>query len=72
MSSINYSNIKSRIERYSCPEHRERPKFTITSDGFTITACCEKFRTSLINEAKSAVEEETQKAIEKMLKNAFK
>ena len=72
MTDINYSNIKHRIERESCPEHGERPKFTKTSDGFSISACCEKFRASLINEAKTAVAEETKRTIENMLRDAFK
>lgn len=72
MSGINYSNIKNRIEKKSCPKHGKHPKFTQTAEGFSITACCENFRSSLIEEAKTAIAEETRRSIENMFRNAFK
>ena len=69
---INYDKLKNQIESKLCPEHSKHPIFTKTSEGFTINACCEKFRTSLIEYAEKAIEEEVQKSISEMLNKAFK
>jgi len=72
MSDINYYNIQRSIERNTCPEHGKHPKFSKTINGFSITACCENFRASLVKKAENAVAEETKKAIEKIFKDAFR
>lgn len=71
-NSINYNNVKAHIERKLCPEHSQHPTFTKTANGFTINACCEAFKSTLIKEAEKVIKIELEKAISQMFKNAFK
>ncbi|MDV3560260.1 hypothetical protein CMT75_12385 [Elizabethkingia anophelis] len=72
MSEINYYNIQTSIESKTCPEHGKHPKFTKTPEGFSINACCENFRSVLMETAQEAITKETQEAIERMMKGIFK
>lgn len=72
MNELNYSSIKRKIESKLCNEHRTHPQFIKTSKGFEIKACCDKFRNELVKESEKFIGEETQKAIEKMMKNILK
>lgn len=72
MSDLDYNSIKRKIESQKCSEHNKNPQFIKTSKGFQIKACCENFRSELVNESEKIIAEETKKAIEKMMKNIFK
>lgn len=69
---LNYNKIKLQIERNLCPEHSQHPVFTKTTNGFTIDACCEKFRNFLVKQAEKAIKEETERTISEMFTKAFK
>lgn len=72
MSDLDYSSIKRKIENQKCSEHNKNPQFIKTIKGFEIKACCENFRRDIIKRSERIIAEETQKAIEKMMKNIFK
>jgi len=72
MSDLDYNSIKRKIESQKCSEHNENPEFRKTSKGFEIKACCENFRSELIQKSEKIIAEETKKSIEKMMKNIFK
>ncbi|MEE6127864.1 hypothetical protein V2E39_10760 [Chryseobacterium arthrosphaerae] len=72
MSELDYNSIKRKIENESCSEHNKHPQFIKTFKGFEIKACCENFRSQLVEKSKKIVAEETKKTIENMMKNIFK
>lgn len=72
MGNIDYNLVKRKIEIERCPEHSEHPKFEKTNKGFSVNACCEEFRSEMLEKIKIIMAEETKSAIGKMLKNAFK
>lgn len=61
-------SIKSSIEKTKCPIHREHPKVTFTSTGFTVSCCCEKFRKDTINKCRNAMGKALQEQIAKTFK----
>lgn len=61
-------DVKSKMERTKCPEHKESPKVTFTPTGFTVSCCCEEFRETTIAKCKQAIGEAIQKEIMKPLK----
>ena len=65
METIDYNSAKRKIERERCNEHHEHPKFNKTVKGFTISACCDDFRTEMIKKAKQVMAEETKTALAK-------
>ena len=69
---LDYNEIKRKIERERCAEHNESAKFVKTSNGFSITACCDNFEKKMSEKAEKIVGEETENAVNKMLKNMFK
>jgi hypothetical protein len=52
--------------------HNLHPELIKTDEGFGIKACCEPFREKMVEKSGKMIEEETQKILEKMLKNMFK
>jgi len=72
MESIDYASVKRKIESEQCNIHKEHPKFEKTIDGFSISACCEKFRTKMKKKTETIMAEEIKTAIESMLKNTFR
>lgn len=72
MNELDYNSIKRKIESQKCTEHNQNPQFIKTSKGFEIKACCENFRSQLVKKAEKIIADETQKAIEKMMKNILK
>ncbi|SHE92320.1 hypothetical protein [Chryseobacterium takakiae] len=68
MNELDYNSIKRKIESQKCAEHNQNPQFIKTSKGFEIKACCENFRSQLVKKAEKIIADETQKAIEKMMK----
>ncbi len=72
MSEIDYNSIKRKIENLTCVEHKKNPVFINTTNGFEIHACCDKFRNEVGEKAKEMFFYETQKLLEKPLKNIFK
>lgn len=72
MNELDYNSIKRKIEIQKCPEHKEHPKFIKNSKGFEIKACCENFRSQLITKSEKVIAEETEKALEKIMKGIFK
>lgn len=71
MKIIDFNSAKTKIERERCNEHNEHPKFNKTVKGFTISACCEDFRTEMIKKAKQVIAEKTKTALTKMIKSSF-
>lgn len=61
-------SIKSNIEKTECPTHGEHPKVTFTSNGITVSCCCEKFRKDTINKCQQAIGDALQEYITKPLK----
>ncbi|GEJ43710.1 MULTISPECIES: hypothetical protein [unclassified Chryseobacterium] len=72
MFDLNYDWIKKEIESEVCDEHSLHPELIKTDEGFGIKACCEPFREKMVEKSGKMIEEETQKILEKMLKNMFK
>lgn len=72
MSELDYNSIKRKIENQTCTEHKMNPKFIKTLKGFEITACCESFRSELVEKSRKIMTDETKKTIENMIKNIFK
>ena len=72
MDTLDYSAIKRKIERECCSEHGENAKFIKTNDGFKMQTCCDNFGNTMSKKAEKIVGEETQNAINKMMKNIFK
>jgi len=72
MSELDYNSIKRKIENQTCLEHHKNPRFIKTTKGFEIKACCESFRSELVEKSKKIIADETKKSIEKMMKNIFK
>ena len=68
MSALDYSAIKRKVESKLCPLHNQYPKFSKTTTGFEITACCSRFKGDL----EKIVSDETEKSVHNMLKNIFK
>lgn len=72
MLDLNYDGIKKEIESEVCETHNLHPELIKTDEGFGIKACCEPFREKMVEKSGKMIEEETQKILEKMLKNMFK
>ncbi|MCX8523156.1 hypothetical protein OF897_04370 [Chryseobacterium formosus] len=72
MSDLDYNSIKRKIESQKCSEHNKNPQFMKTSKGFDIKTCCENFRSELVKISERLIVEETQKAIDQVMRNAFK
>lgn len=70
---IDYNSIKRKIENEKCTEHNQNAEFIKTKKGFKIkTICCENFEKKMIKKGESLLTEETENAIDKMIKNMFK
>ncbi|MGN7707103.1 hypothetical protein [Chryseobacterium sp. JV274] len=72
MFDLNYDLIKKEIESEMCEEHGLHPELIKTDEGFGIKACCEPFREKMVEKSGHMIEEETKKALEKMMKDLFK
>lgn len=72
MENIDYNSVKRKIEKERCLLHNEHPKFEKTHNGFNITACCEEFRSKMIQRSESIMADETKLAIDKMMRKAFR
>ena len=72
MDHLDYTSVKRKIEREKCLKHNEHPKFERTGNGFNILACCEEFRTKMLQKTENIMADETKSAIEKMLKKTFR
>lgn len=64
--------MSRKIENEICATHSQHPKFEKTDVGFSITACCEEFRSKMLERAEEIMVEETKKTLEQMLKGMFK
>ena len=69
---IDLGPVKRLLESKTCPDHRERPKVTITGDKHQHTCCCEKFKASLSKLAEKGIGDGSKKAVEKEMENIFK
>ena len=61
-------SVKGSIERMTCPVHGEHPKLSFTSSGFTVSCCCDNFRSKVIAECKDAIAKAVEADISKALK----
>lgn len=50
------------------PTHGEHPKVTFTSNGITVSCCCEKFRKDTISKCQQAIGNALQEQITKAFK----
>ncbi|GEM52647.1 hypothetical protein F0358_14355 [Empedobacter brevis] len=71
MNDLNYDSIKNKIESEVCPIHQKNAVFVKTTESFNIAACCEDFKTEMIEKSNYIVAEETKKNIDNILKKAF-
>lgn len=70
--NIDYNVIKRTVEKELCIKHKEHPQFKKTVNGFQINACCEEFKSKVVEKAKKALAEQTKIAMQKMINKAFK
>ncbi|MET3036790.1 hypothetical protein ABXT08_11840 [Chryseobacterium sp. NRRL B-14859] len=72
MFDLNYELIKQEIESETCKEHGLHPEFVKTEEGFGIKACCDPFRLELVQKSENMIEEQTEKLLDKIMKDMFK
>ncbi len=72
MNRFDYKFLKYKIEFEVCPEHNENPKFIESANGYSIIACCENFKTTMIEKSTILVNEQTLKNLDEILKKALK
>ncbi|QIY90195.1 hypothetical protein [Chryseobacterium gallinarum] len=72
MFDLNYDVIKQEIESEICGEHGIHPEFIKTEEGFGIKACCDPFRMALVQKSEKSIEEQTEKLLNKIMKDMFK
>lgn len=64
--------VKSTIERMSCPVHHEHPNVSFTSQGFSISCCCDEFKEHINSQAEKIVADAMEKHIETYFKKHLK
>lgn len=52
----------------TCPVHGEHPKLSFTSSSFTVSCCCDNFRSKVIAECKDSIAKAVEADISKALK----
>ncbi|PWN71167.1 hypothetical protein C1631_000665 [Chryseobacterium phosphatilyticum] len=72
MFDLDYTLIKQEIESEICKEHDLHPEFVKTDEGFGIKACCDPFRIELVQKSEKMIEEQTEKLLDKIMKDMFK
>ena len=74
MSEINLEiqhSVKKQIERMVCPVHGEHPKVSFSSSGFSVSCCCQEFRSKAISESEKAIATAVRQYIENTLNGSF-
>lgn len=66
------SIVKKKLESHICSTHAKHPTVTVTNKGFSLQCCCDEFKSNLVALTKEYIGQETKKAIEDELRDAFR
>lgn len=67
MNIIDLNDIKSRIEKMSCPTHGKHPVVTINPDGVNLSCCCGDFKHQLTDKVKQLAGEQVSRYVKDRL-----
>ncbi len=72
MNRFDYKFLKYKIEFEVYSEYNENPKFNESANGYSIIACCENFKTKMIEKSTILVNEQTIKNLDEIFKKALR
>ncbi|MDM1550566.1 MULTISPECIES: hypothetical protein [Empedobacter] len=72
MSKSNFKDIKRVIEMEICHVHNKKPTFIESNNDIDIIACCDDFKTKMVEKFSILIAERSIKNVENIFKKAFK